>query len=261
MITESLLKECRLEFEEFFKSINSDSPDIKARIKDVRTHSLQVVSNSNLLSKMVLQNEEDKGIAEVIALFHDLGRASLIAQGTESPTNIQRNHAALSVKLIQQMNFYTKLSADDQLIILKSIDSHNTYKLAKLDNEQQMLFARLLRDADKLDIYDSSYRYFKEKSGIQPIITFDLISHVDVSEKIIKSIMAGKTALIEDMKTMNDYKLFLISMAFDLNFKYTFRIMSEKQYVQKIYETLPKRDQIIDAYSGIKLFIENKFVS
>jgi hypothetical protein len=210
---------------------------------------------------MVVPNDEDRGVAEVIALYHDLGRASLIAQGTESPTNIQRNHAAVSVKLVQQMKFYSKLTSDVQLIILKAIDCHSTYKLTKLDNEQQMLYARILRDADKLDIYDSSYRYFKEKSGIQPIITFDLVSQVDVSEKIIKSIMSGKTAMIEDMKTMNDYKLFLMSMAFDLNFKYTFRIMSEKQYVQKIYETLPKRDQDIDAYRGIKMYIENKFVS
>jgi hypothetical protein len=50
-------------------------------------------------------------------------------------------------------------------------------------------------------------------------------------------------------------------MAFDLNYKFTFRLISEKQYIQKIYETLPKRDQIIDAYRGIKLFVENKFVS
>jgi hypothetical protein len=92
-------------------------------------------------------------------------------------------------------------------------------------------------------------------------MTLDLINHVEVSEKIVKSIMAGKTAAVEDMKTMNDYRLLLLSMAFDLNFKYTFRILAEKQFIQKIYETLPKRDQIIDAYRGIKLFVENKFVS
>jgi hypothetical protein len=175
--------------------------------------------------------------------------------------NIQRDHAPVSTKLIQEMDFYSKLTADIQLIILKTIDVHNKLKLPKLDNEQQTQFARLLRDADKLDIYESSYRFFKERQGVQPIMTFDLINSIEVSEKIIKSIIAGKTAAVEDMKTMNDYKLFLLSMAFDLNFKYTFRIMSEKQYIQKIYETLPKRDQIIDVYRSIKLFVENKFVS
>ncbi|MDP2113808.1 MAG: hypothetical protein Q8K69_07095, partial [Bacteroidota bacterium] len=152
-------------------------------------------------------------------------------------------------------------TADFQVIILKAIENHNKQKLPKLDSEQQTIFAHLLRDADKLDIYDSAYRFFKDKYGIQPVITIDLTKSSEVSEKIIKSIMAGKAASVEDMKSMNDYKLLLLSMAFDLNFKYTFRIMSEKQYIQKIYETLPKRDQIIDVYRNIKLFVENKFVS
>jgi len=261
MITVELLKECRLEFEAFFQSLVVSLPENQKRVEDVRTHSLCVVANSNVLSKNILHGAEDQIFAEIIALFHDIGRAALIAQGTESPVNIQRDHAGLSAKLVQQMDFYSGLAADMQLILLKSIENHNKLKLPKLDNEQQTLFARLLRDADKLDVFDTSYRFFKERQGIQPIMTFDLVNSPVVSEKIIKSITAGKTASIEDMKTMNDYKLLLISMAFDLNYKYSFRILSEKQYIQKIYETLPKRDEIIDAYRGIKLFVENKFVS
>jgi len=152
MTTEELLKECRLEFEEYFQSLITDSPENQLKVEDIRTHSLRVAGNSLLLAKVLLQTEEDKHIAEIIALFHDYGKAVMIVQGTESPINIQHNHAALSAKLIQQMDFYPKLSADVQLIILKSIEGHNKLKLPKLDNEQQTLFARLLRDADKLDI-------------------------------------------------------------------------------------------------------------
>ena len=260
MITENMLKECRLEFDEYFLSLTIDSPDNQHKFEDLRAHSIRVMNNSLLLANFVLQTEEEKRIAMVNALFHDIGKASLISKNLD-PLVIQRDHATISAKIIQQMEFYQTLSADVQLLILKSVENHNKIKLPKLDSEQQTLFARLLRDADKLDIFDSAYRFFKEKYGIQPIITLELVKSAEVSEKIIKSIMAGKAATVEDMKTMNDYKLYLLSMAFDLNFKYTFRIMSEKQYIPKIYETLPKRDQIIEVYRNIKLFIENKFVS
>jgi hypothetical protein len=185
----------------------------------------------------------------------------MFLQGTESPSTIQRNHAEHSCNLIKAMKFYQNFTADNQVVILKAIESHNKAKLPKFDNEQQATFARLLRDADKLDIFDSSYRFFKEKYGVQPLMTYDLVNYPDFSDKILKSLQSGKIALIEDMKTMNDYKLLLLSMAYDLNYKYTFRLLSEKQYIQKIYETLPKRDQIIDAYRNLKLFVENKFVS
>ena len=260
MITDLLLKECHLVFEEYFQSLIIDSPENQRQFEEIRAHSLRVVTNSLALAKVLLQTEEENRIVTVNALFHDLGKAALIAKNIE-PLNIQRDHATVSAKTIQQTEVYQGLSADVQLIILKSVENHSSLKLPKLDNEQQTLFARLLRDADKLDIFDSSYRFFKEKYGIQPYVTVDLNNNTEVSEKILKSIFAGKPAAVEDMKSMNDYKLLLLSMAFDLNFKYTFRIMSEKQYIQKIYETLPKRDQIIDVYRNIKLFVENKFVS
>ena len=260
MITEELLKECRLEFKGYFKSLTG-SREIQVKVDEIRTHSLRVVENCNQLARMILQTDEDMWLAELIALFHDLGKAEMMTAGTESPTNIQRDHSMVSVKLIQEMKFFEKLDDPEKLIVIKAIESHNKPKLPKFDSEHQTQYAKLLRDADKLDIFDSSYRFFKERSGIQPIMTFDLINSPEVSEKIIKSIMAGKNAVVEDMKTMNDYKLLLMSLVFDVNFKYTFRIISEKQYVQKIYETLPKRDQIIDAYRSLKLFVENKFVS
>lgn len=260
MSTEQLLKKSRVAFDDYFKSMIIDSHDNQHILEDIRAHSLRVVSNSLLLSNTVLQNDEEKALATMIALFHDIGKASMVA-GNLEPLVIQRDHATVSSKIIQQMEFFQELTTDFQAIVLKSVENHNKLKLPKLDSEQQTIFAQLLRDADKLDIYDSAYRFFKEKYGVQPLITNELNKSADVSEKIIKSILAGKVASLEDMKSMNDYKLFLLSMAFDLNFKFTFRIMSEKQHIQKIYETLPKRDEIIDVYRSIKLFVENKFVS
>ncbi len=261
MITEELLKECRLEFETYFQSLIIDSHDSQREVESVREHSLRVANNTLLLGNVILQKEEDKHLAEIIALFHDLGKASMIARGLDSPAIIQRDHASESVKLVQKMDCFSGLPIDIQTVICKAIESHNKHKLSKLENEQQTLFARLLCDANKLDIFESSYRFFKEKSASQPLVTLDLIKSVEVSEKIIKSVMSFKSAAFDDMRNLNDYKLLLLSMVFDLNFKYTFRVVSEKQYIQKIYETLPKRDPIIDAYRGIKLFVENKFVS
>ena len=260
MITDLLLKECHLVFEEYFQSLIIDSPENQHQFEEIRAHSLRVVTTSLLLANVLLQTEEEKRIATVVALLHDLGKASLISKNIEA-LNIQRDHATVSAKIIQQMEFYQGLSSEVQLIILNAVENHNKLKLPKLESEQQILFARLLRDADKLDVLDSSYRFFKEKYGIKPTVTTELNNSIDISEKILKSIFSGKTAAFEDMRSMNDYKLLLLSMSFDLNFKYSFRIMSEKQYVQKIYETLPKRDQIIDVYRNIKLFVENKFVS
>lgn len=261
MITAEILKNCRQEFDSYFQLLTVETPEIHHKVEDIRTHSLRVSANMLEISKVILQNEEEQRLAEIIGLFHDLGKADMFVQGTESPSTIQHQHADHSVKMIQEMKFFANLTADVQSILLKAVENHNKAKLGKLDNEQQLTYACLLRDADKLDIFDSSYKFFKEKYGVQPLMTYDLVNHPEISDKVLKSMASGKIALLEDMKTMNDYRLLLLSMVYDLNYKYTFRILSEKQYPQKIYETLPKRDQIIDIYRSLKLYIENKFVS
>jgi 5'-deoxynucleotidase YfbR-like HD superfamily hydrolase len=260
MITDTILKECNLAFEEFFQALIIDFPENQHQIEEIRGHSLRVVSTSMVMADVLLQTEEEKRIAIINAMFHDFGKASLLSKNME-PLVIQREHATISSKIIQQLDFFQSLSAEEQLIIIRSVENHNQIKLPKLDNDQQMMFAKLLRDADKLDVFDASFRYFKERYTIQPLISRELNNNIEVSDKILKSIWAGKPAAYEDMKSMNDYKLVLISMVFDLNYKYTFRVMSEKQYIQKIYETLPKRDSIIEVYRHIKLFVENKFVA
>lgn len=259
MITEELLRKCRIEFEGYLQLAAVESPENHLMIQELKAHSQRVAGNSILLANSALLSQEDKHLTEIIALLHDIGKVEMIISNAEI-SGIQKDHALVSVKVIRQMEFFCLLTEEVQSIVLNSVEHHNKVKLPKLDTEQQTLFARLLRDADKLDIYDSSLRFFKEKMGFQPLMTTILSNTPLISDKILKSIQAGKSASVDDLKTMNDYKLFLISMTFDLNFKYTFRIMSEKQYVQKIYETLPKRDQIIEAYRGVKLFIENKFV-
>lgn len=261
MISKELLAECQNEFELYFQSLKINSTEIKHKIEDIKGHSLRVAKTSAELSKTIAELQDQVYLPQIIALVHDLGKAEMIVQGTESATNILRDHASTSVSLIQQMSFFQKIPADIQPILLKAVENHNKIKLPKLDNEQELVYAKLLRDADKLDIYESSYKFFKERFGTQPLVTLDLLNQTEISNSILKSIMAGKPANLEDMKTMNDYKLALLAMAFDLNFKASFKIMSERQYIQKIYETLPKRDQIIDAYRMIKLFVENKFVA
>lgn len=77
---------------------------------------------------------------------------------------------------------------------------------------------------------------------------------------VLESINRHQPVSKNDIKSVDDFKLFLISMVFDLNFKSSFQWLNEKQFVQKIYESMPKKDEVYDAYRKVRLYIENKFV-
>ena len=71
-----------------------------------------------------------------------------------------------------------------------------------------------------------------------------------VNEDIVKSIKNQKQARKQDLKSVNDFKLMLMSMVFDLNFRVSFQLLNEKQLIKKLYDSLPKKDTVIDAYRG-----------
>ncbi len=70
--------------------------------------------------------------------------------------------------------------------------------------------------------------------------------------------MAEKVSSREDVETVNDLKLHQMSWVFDLKYKRSFKVVSEKSYIKAIFETLPKRDLVIDMYRNMKIFMENQ---
>lgn len=60
----------------------------------------------------------------------------MFIQGTEFHSNIQRDHAVQSAKMIQEMKFFRELADDVKLTIINAIGNHNKAKLQRLEDEQ-----------------------------------------------------------------------------------------------------------------------------
>ena len=70
--------------------------------------------------------------------------------------------------------------------------------------------------------------------------------------------MDDKIAKRDDVKNVNDLKLTQMSWVFDMNFKRSSKMISEKGYIKAIFETLSKSDDVIDMYRNMKIFMENQ---
>ena len=164
MITENILTEARVYFDSFYLKHKSDDLVVQKSIDLKKNHTLRVVENMNKLTKVLFLNEEQKGIAEVIALFHDAGR---FPQFTKYGTFIDEeseDHALLSIAAIEAAAFFAEIDETSQHIIKTAILNHSKIQLPKLEEEQVQLFCQLIRDADKLDIWAMVTNQFRDKS-------------------------------------------------------------------------------------------------
>jgi len=226
-----------------------------------KEHSLRVAEVAQLISAKLKLNEIDTAIAFLSALFHDIGRFSQLVEYNTFDDLKSVDHAELSVEILKKEGFLQQLGCSETEIIYAAILEHNKFEVSKKLNEQELLHARILRDADKLDILKVLTDYYTQRN-IQPnhTLTWGLPKGNSVSENVSRDVLTGKLVQKKDVASEVDVKIMQLSWIYDLNFKSSVEFAFQKRFFEKIYSSLPKNDKIIDIYRKIKVFGENKML-
>ncbi len=260
-MTEEILEKGRQFFEDFSKRfIKSKDFNIADSLQLKRDHSQRVAGLSARIAEKLKLDEQECQLAEFIGLMHDLGRFPQFEKYQSFDDLKTEDHATLGVSVLKNEDFFLSLSEAEQQIVLQTIEGHNKLAISAKD-KPVILFSQILRDADKLDLWELSVSYLKRDGSFSlPSISYNLPKTPGITDVVIKSAQLGKPIAKKDLQSVNDFKLFLMAMVYDLNFRVSFNILNQKQLITKIYDTLPKRDDVINFYRQIRLFIENKFV-
>ena len=192
--------------------------DEKIRLKIVHTDGV-VRSVSEICRRMRL-NEEDSRLAELIALLHDIGRFEQVRQFDSFEPSVM-DHAAYGVQLLfgdQKMirEFAAEDTWDD--IIRQAIARHSDYSLGDDLTERELLHARLIRDADKLDN-----------------------CRVKLEDKleVLLGCMSRRSIHLANRKTKMDYWVSYIAYFFDINYPASAEIILENHYPDRIIRRIP----------------------
>lgn len=255
------IKSAREFFESYVDSFTGLAPDLQKNFNIKKEHSLRVAENSDKLATYMNLNSDDYKVAYLAGLFHDIGRFEQLKNYNSLNDVNSLDHAEHSVEVLKNTNVLASIDKGLQEILYFSVYYHNKLQLPKKGIEREMMHAKLLRDADKLDILKVLTDYYSDKSK-KPnhTLTWDLPLGGTVSQPVAKEILAGKLVSKEKVKNETDVKIMQLSWVFDLNFKPSFEIISENRFFEKIYNTLPKTDLVIEIYRKVKVYSENKLL-
>jgi HD superfamily phosphohydrolase YqeK len=230
----------------FFEYVNrlfSPNSFIQENIDLKIEHTGRVCKNILLLAKSEKMSEKECMLAEAIALFHDLGRFEQFIKYKTFRDSESENHAVLGVKILNKERILSRLSGDEENLILKAVEYHNLMKIpGNVETSSKLYFySRLIRDADKIDILRlASEEYAEAEKCRNPALELYLPDAQGYSEPIVSEILNNRMAKIEDMKNRNDVKLLRLSWIFDINFPATFSLLKEYGYLKAIMSSLPE---------------------
>jgi len=180
-------------------------------------------------------------LAQCTALLHDIGRFQQYAVfgGYDDRNSI--DHAALGVMIIDQAKQLSVVSDCKMLLIKSAIFVHNKERVDNTLNDGELLLAKMLRDADKLDIYSV---IIAEETN-QPIA-------YDYTGKNLESLRLFQRIPYSEALTTADIRLFRISWLFDINFKATIRAIFERLYIERLFSKLPQTQKFEELQLAIK---------
>jgi len=247
-------------FADYVATFTSEDPEVQTNIDLKREHTLRVCRASREIGLDLNLSPNDLRLAEIAALFHDIGRFEQFTRHRTFSDKRSFNHAAFGVGLLIKSDVLSRLGIFEQELIIKSISSHNMLELPDEDDETIRLHQRLLRDADKLDIWWVVSDYYRERAAgkINPGLELNQPDTPGISPAVFERIMNGETVLFADLQNLNDFKLLQIGWVFDVNFAPTLRRLKERGYLDMIRSHLPDDENVNELFDCVNNYIEQR---
>jgi hypothetical protein len=226
-------------FNAYTKSFLTGDPQKDSAHRLKIDHTARVCKNIRLLAASIDLPEDRMRIAEAVALLHDLGRFEQFKQYGTFNDRKSVNHAALGVEIMEKTGVLAALSDDERKWIVDAVRFHNAPALPSGKPHRELLFLRLIRDADKLDIWRVFADFYRYDNQPERAIVQHLPDRPSWAGSIIEDILNRRMARFSHMKTLNDFKLLQLSWVFDLNFPETFVLARQRGDLSVIAGTLP----------------------
>lgn len=199
-------------------------------------HSYRVVHQAQEIARSLKLSDEDKEIAEIVALLHDVAR---FKQWTEYKTfddHKSFDHGDEAIKILFEDGEIEKYNVDKKFydIIKIAIKNHNKLKYDEESlSAKEKLHCKIIRDADKIDIIYafSTHRLLEMESDDS-----------EINPKVIEKITQHKLVNKEDAETKNDRILMELALAYDLNYKYSIERVYNEGYLSKMVESLEHKE-------------------
>jgi len=208
-------------------------------------HTMRVCKEIVYIGRELTLTDNELHLAEIMALLHDVGRFEQYARYNTFVDFQSEDHAKLGIKIIKKYGVLNTFDTFTKDLILRTIAYHNRATIPENETDSCLFFSKLLRDADKLDIWKVVTDYYhRKKSSRNGAIELGLPDTPGISKEVYQDLMHKKIVDVNNIKNLNDFKLLQTGWIFDINFTPTFQRIKKRHYLEKIQNVLPESDKI-----------------
>ncbi len=236
--------------------------DTNVRLKTL--HTIEVAKEMAALADELALDSNYKDIAVLTGLLHDCGRFGQVAKYRTFKDAESEDHALMGLRVMDEHGLISELPDDIQQMIKEAVRCHSAIRidLAPGCPGDTELFAKMIRDADKLDIFrvvQVSYELFTKNpaKASQLAITFGKDTG-KCSQAVFEDVINRRQVGYEKLNTLDDRKLLQLCWIYDINYPQSLEKILKRGYIQMIFDSLPQTQQMEEVKAAVRQYVKEK---
>ncbi|MCU0559938.1 MAG: HD domain-containing protein [Desulfobacterales bacterium] len=219
--------------------------ELKRALRLKRVHTARVCITIRRLGKALGLPENDLQLVEAAALLHDIGRFPQFARYGTFRDKDSTDHGRLGLRVINRHGLLSGVTPVERRHLARAVAFHNAARLPRLADTNSLFLLKLLRDADKLDIWRLVIGHHRHRGRMPKVVNqFEYSGNGRCSPEVMSAITSGQVVPIEAVRSVCDATLLYISWVFDLNFAPSFCETLKGGYLERLAATAPPAPEI-----------------
>lgn len=212
-------------------NVNFDMNHPRAVSKKEHVHS--VANISTLISLAEGLNDNDTLLAQVIAVMHDVGRFPQLQKYGNFLDNDEYNHSLKGAEMLENgllWKLFPEVKKEDEQIIITAVKYHGLLSLPTKTDERTLMHCKIIKDADKTDLYERSVNRFEELNSTHEI------GEKFITPKVKQNFTNNENILIPDCKSKLDLLVLRLGFIYQYEFPSALKVIEEKRYIQRLVQ-------------------------
>lgn len=211
-----------------------DISDDKIRLKVVHTY--KVAENSERIARSLGLSSEDVDLAWLIGMLHDIGRFEQLRRFHTFVDADSIDHAQFGADLLFEEGLIRRFVEDGKYddIIETAIRAHNLYILEEDEDARRLMYSKIIRDADKVDIFRVNDAFPKE---VIYDTTEEELSKSSLTDEVVEASLKHLTVHRSLKRTPADNIVGHLSLVYGIYYPESIRMLKEQGYLEKLLET------------------------
>ena len=239
-MTPEQLQSVRRHFAEYAKGYIDQAGDMRLMMELKREHCAFVARNCRELAASNGWNPADIRTAEALGFLHDVGRFPQLEEYGTFRDDRSINHGERGWQAIRESGLLDEVEPALRNALLDGVRHHNARTLPNDLPESHYRWLKLIRDADRLDIYRVVLDTLdNDRMSEHPDIVLNLSIEGDPSPETLETIRRREQPAYSNLKCVADFVLMLLSWSYQMNYPASLVIMRERRIIDRLAAYLP----------------------